>query len=427
MDSTDTMIAPQTASNRGLHQPFLERAAGGEASDRAVGLGAFLVMRLVDQFRVDATGPGIDAIGYQCFSTRSYIADIRPQTETSNMLYEVTRVAQVALESDERRLLFPPLLALAFCLEEEFRLFEALDVLQTTLCLSDGRDAEEELGVFLHRGRLLRNTSAFDEARTSYERAGGIALRLGDKHSELLSRIGRGIVARQVGNLPDSEHILRGVIAESQTSGDSDAEARASQDLAGTLYFSGRIPDATPFAFKAYELYDSLQNKARALSDTGAMLKALGHYNAARNAYSLVLSYDLRSDIRARTEVECLEVSALTRDRVSFERWRQSIAAKKSSLPHDALLDFELQTGIGLSMFDEYDRAEDHILRAIALAEEMGMGERVFYAERRLAEVREQRRQALEHTPYVAEEGECTSPVRDTIERLEDLVTTVRG
>ena len=50
MDSTDTTIAPKTAPNRGLHKPFLDRASGGEAPNRAVGLGAFLVMRLVDVY-----------------------------------------------------------------------------------------------------------------------------------------------------------------------------------------------------------------------------------------------------------------------------------------------------------------------------------------------------------------------------------------
>jgi len=425
VDATSTMTVPNTDPNIGLHKPFLENAANGD--DRQEGLGAFLVMRLVDQFCVDAAQPSRDAMHYQCYSTQEFVSGLHPKTETSSVLYEVTRVAKAALESEDRRMLFPPLQALAYRLEEESRFDEALDVLQTAIRLSDGRDAEEEVGVFLHLGRIYRNNNSFREARNCYERAGAMALRLRDRHSELLSRIGRGIVTRQTGNLPESEKILRDVIAESQTSKDGDAEARASQDLAGTLYFAGRISEATPYAFRAYELHDAPSDKARALSDTGAMLKALGHYSAAQNAYSVVLAHDLRPDVRARTEIECLEVSALTGDRVSFERWRCEIAKKRDDLPQDVLLEFELEMGIGYSMFDRYDRAEDHIRNAIAIAEELGMGQRLFFAERRLEEIQDQRSRSFEHSLLFNEEGECTTPVRETIERLEDLVAAARG
>jgi hypothetical protein len=78
-------------------------------------------------------------------------------------------------------------------------------------------------------------------------------------------------------------------------------------------------------------------------------------------------------------------------------------------------------------MFDEYDRAEDHVLRAIAVAEELGMGERVFFAESRLAEIRDQRRQSFEHALRLSEVVDCSPPVRATIDRLEDLAEMARG
>jgi hypothetical protein len=157
------------------------------------------------------------------------------------------------------------------------------------------------------------------------------------------------------------------------------------------------------------------------------MLKALGHYSAARNAFAVVLEHDLRPDVRARTEIECMEVSALTGDRMSFERWRNSIATTYEDLPSDALLEFELQTGIGYSMFDRYDHAEAHVRKAMAIAEEVGMGERMFFAERRLEEIRDKRRQSFEHPPFLDEERECAPPIRETIERLEDLGAAARG
>jgi tetratricopeptide (TPR) repeat protein len=324
-------------------------------------------------------------------------------------------------------MLFPPLLALAYNLEEEFRFSEALDVLQTAIRLSDGRDAEEELGVHLQRGRLYRNTNAFAEARESYMRAEEMASCLEDSHSELLSRIGRGILARQTGNLPESEKILRDVIAESHATHNSDAEARASQDLACTLYFAGRVAEATPLAFRAYELYESPADTARALSDTGVMLKALGHYSAAKNAFSLVLSHDLRPDVRARTEIECLEVSAITGDRVAFERWRKAIVRQYEQLPKDTQLDFEMQLGEGLALFEEFGRAEEHIQLAITIAEELGMAERMFYGEQQLSDIRKQRSKSIDQTIPLAEEAADASPVSSTIRSLENLVAVGRA
>ncbi len=428
VDSTNTSFAPSPTPSLGLHEPFLKQAAeGSEQDDGDLGLGAFLTLRLADQFSVESNRAGRAAVEYQCSATKKFVEDIRPHSQHTAMLSELVRVAEVALESNEPRLLFPPLLAFAYGLEEELRLDEALDVLETALRLSDGRGAEEELEALLHQGRVLRNSGEFCEARNAYERARAVALSLGNKHSELLSRIGHGIVARQAGNLPDSELELREVITESQEWRDRDAEARASQDLAGTLYYAGRVADAEPFAFRAYELFDNPCDKARALSDAGAMLKELGHYNAARNAFSIVLSHELRSDVRARTELECLEVSALTGDRFSFERWRQSVEAKRTLLTPDVEQDFELQVGIGFSLFDEFGPAANHLQRAITLAEKWGMGERVFYAERQLAEVRQHRNAAVNRPQPATAEYDSTSSVRDTIERLETLVLGARG
>jgi tetratricopeptide (TPR) repeat protein len=365
------MIAPQTEQNRGLHGPFLERAAGGDGTNRGIGLGAFLVMRLVDQFRVDTANSGRNALNYQCFSTRSYIADIRPQCETSAMLYEVTRVAQVAIESDDRRLLSPPLLALACHFEDRLSFDEGLDVIETALQLSDGRDAEDEV--------------------------------------------------------PESEQLLEKVIEDAKALGDRDAQARGCQDLACTLYHAGRIQEAAPLAFQAYELFEATADKARSLSDTGVMLKALGHYSAARNAFDLVLSGDLTPDVRARTELECLEVSALIGDRLSFERWRQAVNEKYEKLPPDVQMDFELQVGTGLSLFEEHDRAEAPIQRAIKIAEQYGMAERVFFAEGQLAEVRERRAMPNKAFEQSKTRRGQSNGVQNTIDRLEVLAASARG
>jgi hypothetical protein len=197
-----------------LHEAFLERAAhaGVSESDRS-GLGAFLTLRLVDQFAADALGGDPEAIAYQITATREFLHDIYPITPEVTNLREIVRVAEAAQQLLDQRMLFAPLLAFAFMLEEELRLEEALDVLETAGRLSDGRDGEEELATGLQLARVLRLSGQFGEARDAYAAAGRIAVRMADTHSALLSRIGRGIVLQKLGNLPESERTLREVVA----------------------------------------------------------------------------------------------------------------------------------------------------------------------------------------------------------------------
>ena len=390
----------------GLHEPFLQRAAASEAhDDGGAGLAAFLAMRLVDQFCVQDGELNTDAVRYQCNATQSFVADIYPQTDTTSLLSEIIVVANSALETGDHRLLFSPLLAFAYCLEQEVRLEEALDVLDTTLRLSDGRDAAEEVAAYLQRGRIQRISGSLHESLESYQNGGSMAHRLGDTHSELLSRIGCGIVSRVFGNLPESEKLLRSAIADASALADRDAEARACHDLAGTLHFAGRGTEAVPLAFKAYELYESSIQQARALGDTGTILKELGFYSAARNAFTLVLESELPAEVMVGTELEFLELCSLVGDRLSFERWRQAIEKKRHLLLPETMVDFELKLGVGFSRFEEMQAGETHLSNAVALAEEYGMGERIFYAERQLEEVQQKNQQLEEVAPLDAYVG----------------------
>ena len=428
MDSIDTAYAPDLTSHLGLHEPFLEWSARGDDMTLGdIGLGAFLSLRLADQFGAEAYGCSRAALEYQCSATRSFVEGIHPKSKHSAMLCELVRVAEAALESDEPRMLFSPLLAFAFSLEREACINEALDVLETALHLSDGWDREEEIATLLHLGRVLRNMGRLGDARLAYQRAGTAAARIPDNHSELLSRIGLGVVARFVGNLPESEKILRAVIAEACECDDRDAEAKACHDLAGTLHFAGRAANAVPLTFRAYELYDSQLQKAKALSDTGAILKELGQYGAAKHALSLVLSNDLPPDVRARAELECLDLAALTGDRLSFERFRQSLAAQNGALLPEVQLDFELKVGVGLSQFEEHQQGEAHLRRAVELAEFLCMSERLFFAEQQLEEVRQRRIRPPQIPTGATADANGFQPLQETVARLEVLAVCQQG
>jgi tetratricopeptide (TPR) repeat protein len=253
-------------------------------------------------------------------------------------------------------------------------------VLETAMNLSDGREAEEEVATYLQRGRVLRLAGRFDEARESYTVAGDLATAISDKHSELLSRIGQAIVSQKVGNLPEAERMLREVLQEARATGDRDAEARACHDLGNVLENLGRASEAVPLIYRAFEFYRQQLHKLRALSDLGTVLKTMHMYGAAEDAFLLVVQSDAPPETRTNTILELVEISALRKDRLAFERWRREAQAGVVSSPY-LHVDFEFKVGIGLTSFGLRASAEKYLRNALRRAEEHGLNHYVFRAE----------------------------------------------
>ena len=411
---------PSARSN--FHQPFLERA--GNAQDTASGqhcLGAFLTVRLVDQFAAPHKNFSTEATAYQISATAEFLQDLRPQTSEVKNLREIVHLADAALKKDDPRLLFSPLLAFAYSLEDDLRLDEALDVLDTTLHLSDGRDGDHEVATLLQKARVLRLSGYFDRATEAYSLAGDIAGRSGDFHSERLSRVGRAIVMQKTGDLAKSEKVLRQIWSDCVAAGDVVAEAHCCQDLAMALHLMKRTQDAVPILFRASRLYEAPLARARALSDTGVILKELGYHEAAEHAFSLVLSANLPLVIRVRTALEMIELSALTVDRLSFERWRQAVANETEPLPPDEQVDFQFKVGAGLARFGLQDKAEKHLGHALELAERYRLGERLFRIEAALEQLREHRASLSADTAPPAMQTSEPSELLTTIAELQAL------
>src|SRR5204862_1022581 len=116
--------------------------------------------------------------------------------------------------------------AYAHYLEDEMRLEEALDVLDTLLRVGGEKlPATDAVGARLRRARVYRKLNAFDAAEKSYAEGGALAATIGDTHSELLSRIGRGYVVTARGNLLEAEQSYREILLEAERQGDHDVQA----------------------------------------------------------------------------------------------------------------------------------------------------------------------------------------------------------
>lgn len=370
------------------HEPFLERMGDERFRDRsAYTLGAFLVLRLVDRYAVQVGGIHPDALAYQEEATLDYVLKLNQEDAEARHLMELLRVSKAVREGGGRSLLWAPLLAYAYWLEQELRLKEALDVVDTALRMDDGTAPEKEVAALLQEGRIYRLLGNFDAARRYYRHARTRAERLGDTHSVLLSRIGEAIVLRQVGNLPGSEKALREILRDAERLGDRDAQARAHHDLGATLLHTGREVMAAHHVYRAFELYGDEPNALRALSDLGEVLKRLGRLDAAENAFRLVLRGSAEGETRACAMIAMLELTSLRRDRLAFGRLARYMSSIQEQLPPYRRIDFHLQLGLGHHRFGNKARADKALRLAGSLAQLYGMNEYVFRAEQSLKKI----------------------------------------
>ena len=373
---------------RRLHEPFLERAAkadDGEAGHGAHALAAFLVMRLVDTFALDSHPVSLDARTYQVNSTHDFVSALSPQTVEIGHLLEITRLAQLALTRGEPRVLCAPTLAFARYLEDERRLPEAIDALETAGRLLRGPPGEEEVATLLQLGRVARKLNRHAYAMDAYRAASRIAGRLGDRHSVFLGRIGRGIVLQRTGKLPESRRVLRAVIREAARGGDTDAEARANHDLGITLLTMNLPAEAAAAAFRAYELYEGPEQRVRALYDLGVALLEFGSSAGAQDALCMIVETASRPEPQADAMIVLLHVAVQNGDRITFERWRRSLEALRSTLPPDGDVEISINVGLGLADFGEAAGARKAWQEAAALARTYDLEAKALDAESLLA------------------------------------------
>jgi tetratricopeptide (TPR) repeat protein len=368
------------------HAAFLERLAGAPspASARARhSHAAFLTLRLVDLLGPEREPPPAVAFQYQLAATERACRDLAgDSTETAHLTGLLLATTDAYLARD-MQLVVPALLAYAHFLEDELRLSEALDVLETAVRVGgEVLRPADRVAVSLRLARVLRKKSDFDAAERAYEAAQVLAAATGDRHAELLSRIGRAHSVIGRGNLLEAERALRGVLQDADALGDREATARAHQVIAVALVTAGQPADAIPHVWQAFEMYDDELSQGRALADLGGMLLIVGDLEGAEHALRQAVQRGGEQDFATNAMVELMHCASARRDRVGFERWRERGDARRDRMPPNILADFTMKVGIGLARFGQFDRAERLLGEALTVAERGGLHEFTFRIER---------------------------------------------
>jgi len=382
------------AQHAGLpHAVFLHRMAGGSEPstlEPRFGRAAFIALRLVDLLGPEHTTLHPDAFHYQYVATARCCRDLPPgSTETSHLTGLVRSTAE-AFEQGSPSLVLPALFAYGHYLEDQMRLEEALDVLDTLLQVGGASlPAADAVGTRLRRARVYRKLNEFDAAERSYSEGGALAATLGDTHSELLSRVGRADTLRGRGNLVEAETSLRDILFDAERLQDRDAQARAHQVIAVVLGTRGQPTEAIPHLWQAFELYDDEIARGRTLADLGGVLLIVGDPAGAERALLEALRRGGAQDFATNALIELMNCASFRRDRVGFERWREQCDARRETMPPNILVDYMLKGGIGRARFGQVDRAERLLTEALRIADEARLHEFTFRIERIKAGLRD--------------------------------------
>jgi tetratricopeptide (TPR) repeat protein len=368
------------------HAVFLHRMAGASqpsALEPRLGRAAFVALRLVDLLGPEHATLHADAFHYQYVATLRCCRDLPPgSTETSHLVGLVRGTAD-AFTKRTLGLVLPALFAYAHYLEDEMRLEQALDVLDTLVELGGAAlPPADAVGARLRRARVLRKLNSFDAAERSYAEGGAMAAAMGDRRSELLSRIGRAETLRGRGNLVEAEESLRGTLADAEVIGDRHAQALAHHVLAAVLQTGGRPADAISHVWVAFQFYEDEIARGRALGDLGSLFLIVGETEGARCALREAVRRGGAQDYASNALIELMNCASFCRDRVGFERWREECEARRDGMPPNILVDFMLKAGIGWARFGQFDRADALMATALQIAETAGLHEFVFRIER---------------------------------------------
>ena len=407
------------------HGVFLARVADQPAVSPAarLGQGAFLALRLVELLRSDAAPVTLDVFRYQHAATERYCQELDAGAPEAAHLVGLVHSAMDAHRSGRVALVGPALFAYAHFLEDEGQYEEALDVLETMLMVGAGKLREQDLiAGLLRNARVLRKLGRFDEAEATYSAAGAHAEIAGDRHSQLLSRVGRTTISVTRGNLASAQTSYEAILADAVLAGDPDVQARAEHGLGVTQEVRGRRDTAVSHFWNAYQLYEDEPSKLRILLDLGLTLRALGEYDAAQRALSIVVAREGESDNHINGLIELMYLASARDDRVGFERWRERIVGSEAQMPPNIRVDFYFKLGIGIARFGNCARAADTLRTARALATEHGLHEFEFRVER-IQQGLQACERNLESCSAEDREPRCAfEPVREVAASLAQLV-----
>jgi tetratricopeptide (TPR) repeat protein len=335
-------------------------------------------------FTLDDSTEAEEAFAWQLDAVRRHLQSLPGDSPELAHLFGISQ--EVSAGSHSRTGLRLSLTAYAYFLEHEGRLAEALQVLGIAArAHGDVLPPADFAAISLFAARLNRLLARWPEATSCYQAAEQAASVAGDRTLELRGRLGRGAVARGMGNLPMARAISQEVADAASRENLRELQAFAYTDLGAVYSVEGKKVEFVQANYQAFQLTEDPLQRMRILGDIGVGLMELGQYDSARVAFEIVLNSRTGFLVRTNCLLELMDVESKVGNRVAFERLRGEAEELADRMPPSMLADLHFKAGMGLARFGQVGRGRGLLEAGLALSESHRLNAWYFRFEQSLA------------------------------------------
>lgn len=238
------------------------------------------------------------------------------------------------------------------------------------------------------QGRILRRRGLWEEAGRWYGIALDIAERAGIWEMVARTRAGLGLIHKERGEYDGARSRFEHALEAARTAGDPDATASIHHDLMSLEWVVDRLPEAARHGWRAVNTYRDESGRVRCLAGFATILRDLGDWDAAEDAYTVVSRTSDEVYYRIYAHDGLTYMAALRGDAELFDRR----AAECDALgweegPRSAKAEVLYYRGLGHGILGRVDEARAWLERARDFAAEHGFSRVLADAETDLAEL----------------------------------------
>jgi len=249
-------------------------------------------------------------------------------------------------------------------------------------------DVEVCIAAARSRGRVLRRRAEWDEAVAAY----GLALALAEAKEdyEMIARscAGLAVIQKERGNLPAARKTFGEALEAANTAGDGDTIASIYHDLMGLEHAAGELAEAARCGWRAVNTYADPVGKTRCLMSFATVLKELGDWDAAEDAYTVVAQTADEVYYSVYAHDALAHMAALRGDEAAFEeRAKACDALGWEDGPRWSKAEILYYRGLSLHLLGRLTEARQWLERAVRFAEMHEFNQKVFEAEDALKQV----------------------------------------
>lgn len=361
------------------HLPFFEFLASRSESDAEwrMASAGLLVVRLVDSW-VEERQASIENDDWAIPSVRAAIDAVDEGTPIRPLLDRV--VDAIEQPSGRIQQAATPLMAFGQALEFEAHWSLAADVYHTVLAHVDPiAEADTSFAANIRLGECYQNLGQHTDARATLRIAEDIATTMGDMVGILRARLEQAKVDLVEGKYRQADALYEEAVNRAQGPAFNDVRSRALHGRANVAFNRGQYELSIQVAYEAMRCSQSPKERDRILSAIAVAFLELGVYSAARDAFMVLSATAQEQFVRWAATLNLLEIASQTGAETLFEMYRRQLVTQP--LPPRMSTSYQLNVGLAYRRFGSYDRARQHLQRAVAMAGEHGFTKYLLEAE----------------------------------------------